>query len=431
MEYGDFNLDEEQTKELNKNLDELSEKIDKYEREYDDRKVITDDLLTGLNTIEENLKNLINKADKIKVDVPKEEPKKDKPIGIIKTLTKQTIKTNIYENEFIKSWCFLKDGKHVVFGTRDGFLYLYEVKLDAFKECGFVKTCNTGESCEITCITEIFNGGTYKSKTRIVVSSWLPRVYIYEVTTATTDQKKVFNLIDDFYKGGNPLNSVIHLNQNIYVYSINNGTFAINGKKPDTTYEDRADPVALLKISDSTFCISWKWRTADEPTLKFYDSSGKELNYFKDSSLTIGCHVYNGIFFVPKSEKRKVKNELLVVGYDNEKEGKNQKVEIRFLDLIKKEKLHIIQNSTVRFTNSISFALFGEKYICCANQNVLIQIDIDDGKIVKTFKNADGFAGQFLAFLPDNNYIITDNEVKIVKERNKTRHGLTLFKIDY
>ena len=44
--------------ELNKNLDELSEKIDKYEREYDDRKVITDDLLTGLNSIEENLKNL-------------------------------------------------------------------------------------------------------------------------------------------------------------------------------------------------------------------------------------------------------------------------------------------------------------------------------------------------------------------------------------
>jgi SepF-like predicted cell division protein (DUF552 family) len=308
------------------------------------------------------------------------------------------------------------------------------VKLDAFKECGFVKTCNTGESCEITHITEIFNGDTYKSKTRIAVSSWLPRVYIYEVTTATTDQKQVFNLIDDFYKGEKPLNSVIHLKQNIYVYSINNGTFVIHGKEPDTTYKNQADPVALLKLSDSTFCISWKWGNKKEPTLKFYDSSGKELNYFKDSSLTTGCYVYHGLFFVPKSEKRKIKNELLVVGYDNEKEGEEQKVEIRFLDLTKKEKLHIIQNSTVRFTNSISFALLGEKYICCANQNVVIQIDIDDGKIVKTFKNTDGFVGKFLAVLPGNNYMITDNEVKIQKERNKkiaNRQGLTLFKIDY
>ena len=140
MEYGDFNLDEEQTKELNKNLDELSEKIDKYEREYDDRKVITDDLLTGLNNIEENLKNLINKADKIKVD----EPKKDKSIGIIKKLEEQKNIDISFDqengNNRITAIKLLKSGKQLVLGNNNGELYLYEISKVGGKEISFYST---------------------------------------------------------------------------------------------------------------------------------------------------------------------------------------------------------------------------------------------------------------------------------------------------
>ena len=224
MEYGDFNLDEEQTKELNKNLDELSEKIDKYEREYDDRKVITDDLLTGLNTIEENLKNLINKADQIKLDVPVKREE-----GIIKELTAKTNIFNIYPKERIKVMRLLTGGKRFVLGTAYENVCLYEIN---GKDINLKKTLELSKDRsvihEITCINEIITKDTTKDETQIAITT-MSMIYIYKVTNTLVYKDTLTNFHKD------TLLYIINLDENKFITASEDNTIII--QTPQDTKE--------------------------------------------------------------------------------------------------------------------------------------------------------------------------------------------------
>jgi hypothetical protein len=154
----------------------------------------------------------------------------------------------------------------------------------------------------------------------------------------------------------------------------------------------------------------------------------------------------NGLFFIPKSNKRTIKNDYVVFGYDNEKEGTQAKAEIIFLNL-NVDKLDdnkkayydtITMKNSLRCNNEVSFMLFKEKYLLQTCANNLIQIDIDKKSIVKDItKKEEGFSGLFLGILPEKGYLITDNE-KPYEEKDKKgntrpihRYGVTIFEITY
>ena len=162
----------------------------------------------------------------------------------------------------------------------------------------------------------------------------------------------------------------------------------------------------------------------------------QEQPSFKNANYNEGCSAFNGLFFIPKSSKRRNNNEYVVVGCDNEQEGPKAKAEIHLLNLNDKS-CQIIKDPKLRCMDPVIFGLFGDKYLLHARLSTLIQIDIDDKKIVKTFTIKEGFKGQLLAFLPNNEYIITDNEKQIDEKDKKgkpkqvNRYGLALFQIKY
>ena len=431
MEYGDFNLDEEQTKELNKNLDELSEKIDKYEREYDDRKVITDDLLTGLNSIEENLKNLINKADKIKVDKPPE---------IIKELTLQKYINIKYETENkknrITTMKLLKNGKQLVLGTSNGQVLLYEIPkeikntteminnncFDTRKEEEEIRSGIKQKqefNCGINYIHEIDIKNNKNNYTKIVVSTSAPNIYILKVTDKLEKETYFGN------KNSQPINSAICLDDDKYVYAVCNGPVIVHTnsetEKPKTiNAQQTANPIALLKISKDLFCVSWK---SSEP-IKFYDFSGTEKKLFNNPEKK-GCVVSNGLFFIPKSDKRSINAEYVVVGWDND----NDKGELYFWNLTNKSVQKVNDHGKQMRCHIVVFALFRDKYLLHAfpvpqNPSILNQIDIDKKIIVATFERKGEFM-DLLGFLPEKEYLITDYE----ESSNKKR--LTILNIAY
>ena len=457
MEYGDFKWDEEQMQELNIILDDLSQKLNNYEQKYDERKIITDDQLTGLSKIEENLKDLINAADKIKLDLPSNDNNNNnKQVGIIKELTQETKESNIYVTDpknRISAMRLLKNGNQLVLGTKNGEVLLYEIKANKVNkppkrfDTSIEKKINKekGEkskeqfNCEISWIHEIDNENKTSNNTQIAVSTCAPNVYIFKVTNELQE-------VTHFCKHTNILNSVICLNNGTYVYSSPNSTVILHkfiGKteeskiitpqkekqKEKQRVNEVAEPTALLKISNNRFCVSWKFPI---PIITFYDSTGAVLNLLNTSNVK-GCVAPNGLFYIPTSDKRN--SEYVVVGYDDEKE-KNPKVELRLLNLTNKS-VHLIENKNIRCYDPLVFALFGDKYLLHAHLSILNQIDIDTKTIVKTIEKKGNFIN-LLAPLPGNNYLITDNEEQEVKSDPKTKKtivvtkkGVTIFKIVY
>lgn len=313
----------------------------------------------------------------------------------------------------IESMLLLRDGEHLVLGTKIGKIFLFEIKGNStlMEKDGYdfqrddkipnsIYTMIELPNQQIACVSilgTIYILETYPRMTQIL--SWGVKDSIYSLAYMHYNLLCVANL--DFTIDIFELN-----NKNVYPYR--------------TITKPSFIPNSLSTISDNLLAICWN--SNDKSILGLYD---RQRDQTREIPLRGKCVSSDGLYYI-----RNV--NCLAIGYDDE----NSKGGVMLYDLSTDCFYQIRDDANViRCCDPMKFTSFG-KLLLHARIGNLTLIDIKSKNIVKHFKFRDTFVGKLLG-VSKKIFIITDNERKEEsketmmngKKRKVLMQGISIFEI--